>query len=78
MIPILRQTLANYAAFGAAGAFSGPIVRGDVDTVKRHLHVLRGTPAARVVYSELARAALQYLPAKNKSALKRLLDSEQD
>ena len=41
MIPILLQTLANYASFGAAGAFSGPIVRGDVDTVKRHLRVLR-------------------------------------
>ena len=74
MIPILRQTLANYAAFGAAGGFSGPIVRGDVDTVKRHLRVLRGTPAAEV-YSALARAALQYLPVKNKKSLKRILDS---
>jgi predicted short-subunit dehydrogenase-like oxidoreductase (DUF2520 family) len=74
MIPILRQTLANYAAFGAAGAFSGPLVRGDVDTVKEHLRVLRGSPAARQVYSELARAALRYLPVKHKNALKRMLD----
>jgi predicted short-subunit dehydrogenase-like oxidoreductase (DUF2520 family) len=78
MIPILMQTLANYAALGAAGAFSGPIVRGDVATVKRHLRVLRGLPAGREVYSDLVRAALQYLPAKNKSTLKRLLDSESD
>jgi len=78
MIPILRQTLANYATLGAAGAFSGPIVRGDVDTVKRHLHVLRATPAARAVYADLARAALQYLPAKNKNSLKRILDSSRD
>lgn len=75
MIPILLQTLSNYAAFDAECAFSGPIVRGDVDTVKRHLKVLRGTPAAREVYSALARSALQYLPAKNKKALKQLLDS---
>ena len=75
MIPILQQTLANYAAFGATGSFSGPIVRGDVDTVKRHLHVLRGMPAAREVYLELARAALQYLPVKRQNALKRLVDS---
>jgi len=75
MIPILLQTLANYAAFGAAGAFSGPIVRGDVDTVKRHLRVLRGIPTAREVYSTLARAALHYLPAKRKKSLKRVLDS---
>lgn len=75
MIPILLQTLTNYAAFGAAGAFSGPIVRGDVDTVKRHLGVLHGSGAAREVYLVLAASALQYLPAKNKRLLKQLLDS---
>jgi predicted short-subunit dehydrogenase-like oxidoreductase (DUF2520 family) len=75
MIPILLQTLANYASFGAAGAFSGPIVRGDVDTMKRHLRVLRGSGDAREVYMALAGAALRYLPAKNKKALKRLLES---
>ncbi len=78
MMPILLQTLANYAAFDAAGAFSGPIVRGDVDTVKRHLRVLRKVPAARKVYSALAGAALQYLPAKHKRELKQLLDSESE
>jgi predicted short-subunit dehydrogenase-like oxidoreductase (DUF2520 family) len=78
MVPILQQTLRNYAVLGAAGAFSGPIVRGDVDTVKRHLRVLRSLPAARQVYSDLARAALRYLPVKHKSSLQRLLDSSRD
>ena len=78
MIPILLQTLANYAAFDAAGAFSGPIVRGDVDTVKRHLRVLRGVPAAREVYLALAQAALQYLPAKKKESIRKALDSQTD
>lgn len=75
MIPILLQTLANYASFGAAGAFSGPIVRGDVDTVKRHLSVLHGSGAAREVYLALVESALQYLPARNKRLLRQLLDS---
>jgi predicted short-subunit dehydrogenase-like oxidoreductase (DUF2520 family) len=78
MIPILLQTLANYAALGADGAFSGPIIRGDVDTVKRHLRVLRAAPLARRVYSDLARAALEYLPVKNKRMLKRMLDASRD
>ena len=78
MIPILLQTLANYASFGAAGAFSGPIVRGDVRTVKKHLDVLRKAPTARDAYCALVRAALQYLPAKNKSALKKLLSARGD
>lgn len=41
MLPILQQTLANYAALGAAGAFSGPIVRGDVETVRSHIRTLK-------------------------------------
>jgi len=75
MMPILLQTLANYAAFGAANAFSGPIVRGDVNTVKGHLRVLRFNPAAREVYSALAQSALRFLPARNKKLLKQILDS---
>jgi len=71
MIPILRQTLANYAAFDAAGAFSGPIVRGDVGTVRSHIRTLGGIPVAREVYLSLAKAALAYLPGKNKRALMR-------
>lgn len=75
MIPILLQTLANYAAYGAAGAFSGPIIRGDVGTVRRHLRVLRPLPVARQVYLALVLAALRHLPAKNKSDLVKALKS---
>jgi len=78
MIPILLQTLANYAAFGAPGAFSGPIIRGDVDTVKRHLRVLRKVPVAHKVYLSLALAALSQLPAKKKKLLKQVLDFRGD
>lgn len=73
MMPILWQTLANYADFGAARGFSGPIIRGDVETVKQHLEVLREAPEAKAVYAALARAATTYLPAKQKRTLRRLL-----
>jgi predicted short-subunit dehydrogenase-like oxidoreductase (DUF2520 family) len=73
--PIVRQTVANYAAFEAARAFSGPIIRGDIETVKTHLATLRKHPLAQDVYLSLARAALAYLPGKNKSALERTLKS---
>lgn len=75
MLPILLQTLANYAQRGAARSFSGPIIRGDVDTVNRHLKVLESIPPAREVYASLARASLEFLPVKHKHVLKRLLDS---
>ena len=73
MIPILLQTLANYASFGAPAAFSGPIVRGDVETVKKHLKVLKNRPTERDVYKAIARAALLYLPTKKSGKLKRIL-----
>jgi predicted short-subunit dehydrogenase-like oxidoreductase (DUF2520 family) len=73
MMPILLQTLANYASYGAAKGFSGPLVRGDVETVLQHLHALRSEPVVRDVYIALARAAIEYLPTKNRSALKRAL-----
>ncbi len=75
MIPILQQTLANYARNGAARGLSGPIVRGDVETVRQHLRVLRRSRAIREVYSSLARASLQFLPSKNRKQLKQVLDS---
>jgi len=73
MLPILRQTLKNYERLGAPKSFSGPIARGDIDTVKEHLKILRGVPGVREVYVALARAALRYLPAKNLTALERIL-----
>jgi predicted short-subunit dehydrogenase-like oxidoreductase (DUF2520 family) len=73
MLPILRQTLANYERLGAPGAFSGPIARGDVATVEKHLSVLWGVPGAREVYIALARAALRDLPTKNRAGVEKIL-----
>jgi predicted short-subunit dehydrogenase-like oxidoreductase (DUF2520 family) len=73
MMPILRQTLSNYARLGARGAFSGPIARGDLATVEKHFNVLRKVPGARDVYVALAQAALRNLPAKNRPALEKIL-----
>jgi predicted short-subunit dehydrogenase-like oxidoreductase (DUF2520 family) len=72
-LPIIRQTLANYSRLGPAQSFSGPLVRGDAETVARHLAVLKKYPRAREVYVALARAALRGLPVKNRDGLNRLL-----
>jgi predicted short-subunit dehydrogenase-like oxidoreductase (DUF2520 family) len=73
MLPILRQTLNNYERLGAAGSFSGPIMRGDVETVRKHLQALQSVPNARQVYLALARASLLDLPVKNRSRFAKLL-----
>jgi predicted short-subunit dehydrogenase-like oxidoreductase (DUF2520 family) len=76
VLPILLETVKNYGKLGAGAGFSGPIVRGDVETVRRHLAVLRRTRVSREVYVALAHAALECLPAKNKQLLQSLLDSQ--
>ena len=73
MLPIVRQTLANYAELGPAGAFSGPIVRGDASVVKQHLRELKQLPGAGQVYVALALAGLRYLPARNRGELEKVL-----
>lgn len=73
MKPIVEQTLRNYLEAGAAGAFSGPLVRGDVDTVRKHLAALRAAPEARAAYVALVRSALKTLPVKNAKAIAALL-----
>ena len=71
--PLLMRTLDNYFKKDAARAFSGPLVRGDVQTVRKHLEELKRAPQAREVYLALAKAAIQRLPVKNKEGLTREL-----
>jgi predicted short-subunit dehydrogenase-like oxidoreductase (DUF2520 family) len=73
MAPILQQTLRNYLEHGAAAAFSGPIKRGDLETVRRHLRELKRVPDAVAVYRALVRSALRGLPSARKQELLRLL-----
>ncbi len=52
--PMVKLTLANVEALGAREALSGPIRRGDLDTVARHLDALRGhEPVVQKVYRSL-------------------------
>ena len=73
MLPLLLQTLRNYLYQDAAAAFSGPLVRGDVATVRKHLQELEKVPEAREVYVALAKAALKNLPVRNRKAVEREL-----
>ena len=72
-LPIIKQTLENYSRLGSAHSFSGPIIRGDVPTVAKHLALLKAYPKTREVYEALAIMAVNRLPSKNKMEFRRLL-----
>jgi len=71
--PLLRRTWTNYLQHDAASAFSGPLARGDVATVRKHLSVLKDLPEIHAVYRALGRVALSTLPVKNRAAMERVL-----
>lgn len=73
MRPILRRTIENYLQHGAAAAFSGPLQRADLTTVRQHLQALKKVRGAREVYVRLARAAIQTLPVRDRRALEKIL-----
>jgi predicted short-subunit dehydrogenase-like oxidoreductase (DUF2520 family) len=73
--PIVRQTVENYLVQGAAASLTGPLVRGDVATLRKHIKALRRVPEACQAYFALARAAVEMLPVKHRKELKRLLKS---
>lgn len=79
IIPLAQGTLHNVNKIGTTAALTGPLVRGDRETVARHLDALRPSPLPREVYRRLALQGLDIVrktglkPAKVR-ALKRLLE----
>jgi predicted short-subunit dehydrogenase-like oxidoreductase (DUF2520 family) len=73
MRKILLQTVENFLRDGSDAAFSGPIRRGDVATVRKHIAALKNVPRAQEIYAALARNALDNLPVRNAKDLRRVM-----
>lgn len=57
LVPLMRGTLDNLEDLGLAAALTGPIARGDVDTVR--LHLARLSPRDRALYCALGRETIR-------------------
>lgn len=75
LAPLARAALENVLELGLPEGLTGPVERGDVGTVRRHLEVLG--PRRRGLYRELARELLAVvrdrLPAERRRELRELL-----
>jgi predicted short-subunit dehydrogenase-like oxidoreductase (DUF2520 family) len=59
LLPLMRTTLDNLERQGLPAALTGPLVRGDVGTVRRHIYALDATiPHIGALYRCLAHGAL--------------------
>jgi predicted short-subunit dehydrogenase-like oxidoreductase (DUF2520 family) len=73
MEPIVRQTIDNCFRSTPQEAFSGPLRRGDLATIRKHLEVLKQQPNLRELYRALGHIALQHLPLGNVDEMKKLI-----
>lgn len=73
LLPLIRQTLANFERFGTREAWTGAIARGDFATVARHEKALAVWPReVRDAYAALARLSARLLAAHPEKTLREL------
>lgn len=79
LAPLLLAAAANAARLPPAQALTGPVARGDVATVQRHLEALAGEPELAALYRalarELARLDLGHAPEVS-AALRAVLEDD--
>ncbi len=67
LLPLLRGTLNNIENVGIPGCLTGPIARGDVGTVEKHLKAIKdAAPHLLEVYQELGRQTIPIALAKGR------------
>lgn len=59
LMPLVQGSLENFRQLGAENALTGPIARGDVKTVQRHLETLKSLAALDALYRAMAVATLE-------------------
>jgi predicted short-subunit dehydrogenase-like oxidoreductase (DUF2520 family) len=73
LLPLVRQTIANFEHFGARESWTGAIARGDFLTVARHKAALAAMPKEiHEAYSALARLSARVLAPRPEEKLRRL------
>lgn len=64
-LPLVRGAVDNLAAHGTVGALTGPLSRGDIGTIERHLAALRKhMPDLEPLYRALGLATLELVEAR--------------
>ncbi len=81
LLPLVQGTLKNMKDIGLENSLTGPVIRGDQESVEKHLDALRKHPDYFETYRILAAQALDIakkrnLPPEKYKALKSLLEGK--
>ncbi len=67
LLPLIRGTIHNIDTVGIPQCLTGPIARGDIETIKKHLNALQKVaPALLSTYQELGRQTIPVALAKGR------------
>jgi predicted short-subunit dehydrogenase-like oxidoreductase (DUF2520 family) len=73
LLPLTRQTLANFERLGPRPSWTGPLARGDFATIAKHAAALRRLPREyREAYAALSHLALLVLGRPNRATRRQL------
>lgn len=74
ILPIIKDALSNIEAHGLHRSLSGPLQRGDTQTIKKHVQALRHDSVLLTTYKILSLAIVETLPEhKGKKQLQKIL-----
>ncbi|MEX0721495.1 MAG: Rossmann-like and DUF2520 domain-containing protein [Balneolaceae bacterium] len=65
LIPLMRNTLDNIEEFGTVQALTGPVARGDVQTIERHLEGLKSDDSLLSLYKKFGKATVDIAEEKS-------------
>ncbi len=79
LLPLVQGTLQNVKKLNISGSLTGPLVRGDLISIQKHLDALKDFPSYLEIYCHLALQILEIimkekiLPPQKIMALKKML-----
>lgn len=74
IFPLVEESLSNIKKYKIKNALSGPLERGDIKIIKKHLDTLKKDKNLSNIYKTLSMAILHNIPrCKNKKKIKKLL-----
>lgn len=66
LFPLIQQTLSNVKKLNIPSALTGPVIRGDQESIRKHREVLKSFPTYYNAYRSLALLALEIAQGENK------------
>ncbi len=69
MLPLMESVLGNLEAFTPAQALTGPIARGDVETLEQHVKLLKNNKKLLNIYNELGKLTLEMMTSNERAGI---------